>query len=607
MCGFAGFVDRNENKQAILKAMLQTIVHRGPDSEGTYIDEDAALGFRRLSIIDLADGSQPLYNEDRSLVLLFNGEIYNYQGLREELIADGHVFTTHTDSEVLIHGYEKYGEQLLDKLRGMFAFCIWDVKKKKLFIARDFFGIKPMYYAKMGDTFLFGSETKAFLEHPGFHKELNEEMLEHYLSFQFVPGSSTFFKDVYALPPAHFLTYENGKVEVKRYWQPEFKPDESKTYEQCVEEITKVMEESVSFHKIADVEVGSYLSSGVDSSFLACMSKVDKTFTVGFDNNGYNEISYAKELSEEIGITNHSKVITPEEYWDAFGTIQYHMDMPVADPSIVPLYFLAKEASKYVKVVFSGEGADELFGGYNIYREPLEYTGFNRVPLWIRKGLAKVAEHFPDVKGANFLIRHSKSLEERYIGNANIFAEREKKKVLKAPVRSSAMELTAPYYAQVKDKDTVNKMQFIDLNFWLVGDILQKADKMGMANSLEIRVPYLDKEVMKVAASLPLEARVSGETTKRAFREAALKVLPERTAKKKKLGFPTPIKVWLTEDKYYNIVKEQFHSEAAKKYFKTDYLDKILEKAHKNQGNYSRRVWTVYTFLVWYEEYFVKR
>ena len=222
MCGFAGFVDRNENKQAILKAMLQTIVHRGPDSEGTYIDEDAALGFRRLSIIDLADGSQPLYNEDRSLVLLFNGEIYNYQGLREELIADGHVFTTHTDSEVLIHGYEKYGEQLLDKLRGMFAFCIWDVKKKKLFIARDFFGIKPMYYAKMGDTFLFGSETKAFLEHPGFHKELNEEMLEHYLSFQFVPGSSTFFKDVYALPPAHFLTYENGKVEVKRYWQPEF-------------------------------------------------------------------------------------------------------------------------------------------------------------------------------------------------------------------------------------------------------------------------------------------------------------------------------------------------------------------------------------------------
>ncbi|MGN0140638.1 MAG: asparagine synthase (glutamine-hydrolyzing) [Roseburia sp.] len=607
MCGFAGFVDRNENKQKILKGMLHTIEHRGPDSEGTYIDENAALGFRRLSIIDLADGSQPLYNEDRSLVLMFNGEIYNYQELREELIADGHIFTTKTDSEVLLHGYEKYGEKLLDKLRGMFAFCIWDVNRKKLFIARDFFGIKPMYYAKMGDTFLFGSETKAFLAHPDFKKELNEDMLEHYLSFQFVPGNNTLFRDVYALPPAHFLTYENGKVQVTRYWQPEFTPDESKSYEECVDEIAKVMQDSVSFHKIADVEVGSYLSSGVDSSFLACMSRVDKTFTVGFDNNGYNEISYAKELSEEIGITNHSKVITPEEYWDAFGTIQYHMDMPVADPSIVPLYFLAKEASKYVKVVFSGEGADELFGGYNIYREPLEYTGFNKIPLCIRKVLGKLAECFPDVKGSGFLIRHSKSLEERYIGNASIFGQREKKKVLKAPLKSSAMELTAPVYEQMKDKDPVNKMQYIDLNFWLVGDILQKADKMGMANSLEIRVPYLDKEVMKVAASLPLSARVSGETTKCAFREAALRVLPERTAKKKKLGFPTPIKVWLQEDKYYNIVKEKFNSDAAKKYFNTDYLNKILEKARRNKGNYSRRVWTVYTFLVWYEEYFIKR
>lgn len=607
MCGFAGFVDTNKNKETILNNMLQTIVHRGPDSEGTYLDSDAALGFRRLSIIDLADGSQPLYNEDKSLVLTFNGEIYNYQSLREELIKDGHVFKTKTDSEVLIHGYEKYGEELVNKLRGMFAFVIWDVKKKKLFIARDFFGIKPMYYAKMDNTFLFGSEIKAFLEHPEFKKELNEDMLEYYLSFQFVPGKDTMFKNVYSLPPAHYLTYENGKVNIQRYWEAEFKPDESKTYEQCVEDITKIMEESVSYHKIADVEVGSYLSSGVDSSYLACMSKVDKTFTVGFNNNGYNEISYAKELSAEIGIKNHSKVITPEEYWDALGTIQYHMDTPLADPSIVPLYYLAKEASKEVKVVFSGEGADELFGGYNIYREPLEYTGFNKIPLFLRKGMAKVAECFPDVKGSSFLIRHSKTLEERYIGNANIFSEKEKKKVLKAPVKSNNMVITAPIFEKVKDKDPVNKMQFIDINLWLVNDILLKADKMGMANSLEIRVPYLDKEVMKVAATLPVSARVSGETTKKAFRQAALKVLPPRTATKKKLGFPTPIKVWLQEDKYYNIVKEKFNSDVANKYFNTDYLNKILDKCKNGKGNYSRRVWTVFTFLVWYDEYFVKR
>ena len=608
MCGFVGFIDRNgvRHDDGVLRSMTDAIAHRGPDDAHYYVDDCISLGFRRLSIIDLEGGRQPILNEDGTKALLFNGEIYNYKSIREELIAAGHTFTTKADSEVVLHGYEEYGTELFKKLRGMFAFVIWDKEAKKLFGARDFFGIKPLYYAQMGGTFLFGSEIKSFLHHPDFKKELNHRALEHYLSFQYSPGPETFFKNVYKLPPAHYFEYRDGEMKLTRYWLPEFHGEEDKSLDYWVDEIEKVFDDSVEAHKVSDVEVGSFLSSGVDSSYVACSAHVDKTFTVGFDNGTkYNEISYAQELSELIPVKNISKVITPEEFWGTFPKIQYHMDEPLADPSAVALYFVCNTASQHLKVVLSGEGADEIFGGYNIYKEPLELPWYDKIPFPIRKLIGKVAGLLPAHRGLNFLVRRGKRLEDRFIGNAYMFTEKERRALLKNPTDApSPAAMVKPYYDMVQDKDSVTKMQFVDLNMWMVGDILLKADKMSMANSLELRVPFLDKEIMALAGRIPTKHRVNGENTKFAMRKAALRRMPEKWAGKKKLGFPVPTRVWLKEEKYYDIVKQEFQSEAAEQFFHTDALVKLLDDHKNGKADNSRRVWTVYTFLIWYKQFF---
>lgn len=619
MCGFIGFTNSIDNADSVLGKMLDKIKHRGPDAEGRYTDSDVALGHRRLSIIDVSDaGNQPLYSEDGKLVLVFNGEIYNYQSIREELVKKGYRFSTQTDSEVLIYGYREYGEKLLNKLRGMFAFVIWDKEKKTIFGARDFFGIKPLYYAQMNGTFMFGSEIKSFLCHPDFKKELNTAALENYLSFQYSPCAETFFKDVYKLPPAHYFTYHEGKLDIKRYWEIKFDADEKPDLDEWVNRISDTFHDSVKAHKIADVEVGSFLSSGVDSSYVAAIANVDKTFTVGFGNEErYNEIGWAKEFSEAINIKNYSKVITPEEYWNILPLIQYHMDEPLADPSAVALYFVCNLASRSLKVALSGEGADELFGGYNVYSEP-GATFYDRLPLGFRKGVASVVSKLPAKRGLNFFVRKGRTVEERFIGNAYMFTPKERKELLK--IKTDAPDpaaITKPFYDKVKDKDDVTKMQYLDLHMWMTGDILLKADKMSMANSLEVRVPFLDKEVMALAQRIPTRYRVTRKaeaegmkyTTKYAMRMAAKKDTPPQTAKtavKKKLGFPVPIRVWLKEDGYYNTVKTAFTGAAALKYFNTDKLVKLLDDHRAGKGDYSRKIWTVYMFLVWYDVYFGK-
>jgi len=606
MCGFAGFSDYINNKDKILTDMMDKIIHRGPDSDGKYIDDSVALGFRRLSIIDLEGGSQPLFNETGDMVLIFNGEIYNYETLREDLLAKGHEFKTDTDSEVLIHSYEQYGEKMLNNLRGMFAFVIWDKTKNQLFGARDFFGIKPFYYANMGGTFMFASEIKSLVEHPNFKKELNEQALENYLTFQYSPTEETFFKGVKRLQPAHYFIYKEGKITTKRYWEPKFE-EEDKPLEEYVDLIDKQFKESVETHKISDVEVGCFLSSGVDSSYVASCFNGDKTFTVGFDYAKYNETDYAKELSKTIGIDNYSKLITTKEYWDILPKVQYHMDEPLADPAAVALYFVSQVASEHVKVVLSGEGADELFGGYNIYHEPLDITPYQqKVPLSIRKFLAAIASKLPDIKGKSFLIRGSKTIEERFIGNAYMFTEAERKKLLKIKTGApSPMKLTKKIYDKVKDKDDITKMQYLDIHMWMAGDILLKADRMSMAHSLELRVPFLDKELCALAGKIPTKYRVNGNTTKYAMRLAAKKNIPEKVAQKKKLGFPVPIRVWLKEEKYYNLVKEAFTSKEAKRYFNTQNLIKLLDQHYEGKKDNSRKIWTVYMFLVWYRQYFI--
>lgn len=605
MCGFCGFTGDIADRENIIIGMMNKIIHRGPDSAGTHSDEDVTMGFRRLSIIGLEDGSQPMYNEDGSIVICFNGEIYNYQPIKEMLIEKGHVFKSHADTEVLIHLYEEKGEEMLNDLRGMFAFAIYDMKNKKLFAARDFFGIKPFYYGVFNNHMLFGSEIKSFLAFPDFKKEVNTVALENYLTFQYSVLDETFFKGVYKLKPGHYLVYKDGKIDIKRYFQPKFEPEKA-GLQDTIKKIEDVMLDSVKTHKISDVEVGSFLSSGVDSSFVAATFKGDKTFTVGFDYEKYNEIGYAEKLSEKVGIDNYSKIISTDEYWDSLGKIQYHMDEPLADPSAVALYFVSKLASKHVKVVLSGEGADEFFGGYNIYREPMDLQITRLIPKPLRKGIAAIMKALPfRFKGKNYLIRASMDLEDRFIGNAKMFSEKERERILKNPTgKYNHKEITKPYYDFTKGQDDVTRMQFIDLNLWMVGDILLKADKMSMANSLEVRVPFLDKEVFEVARHVQPDYRVNREATKYAFRMAAKDYLPEEVASKKKLGFPVPTRVWLKDEKYYNIVKTAFQSEAAQKYFNTDKIVKYLDDHKNGKADNSRKVWTIYMFLVWYNQFF---
>lgn len=605
MCGICGFTGRLATSEEVLENMKNKIIHRGPDSGGSYIDDGVSMGFRRLSIIDLEGGHQPIYNETRDMVITFNGEIYNYQELREDLIAKGHVMGSNADTEVLLHGYEEYGEDLLPKLRGMFTFVIWDAKNKTFFGARDFFGIKPFYYAMQDSQMIYGSEIKSILEYPNFKREVNTEALENYLTFQYSVLPETFFKGVFRLMPAHCFTFKNGELKIKRYWEPKFQNDENKSLDEFIEEIDAAMQDSVKKHKISDVEVGSFLSSGVDSSYVAASFHGDKTFTVGFDYEKYNEIDYAKALSEKIGIENHSKLITTEEYWDTLGKVQYHMDEPLADPSAIALYFVSQTAAKYVKVALSGEGADEFFGGYNIYREPHDLRPLTRLPRPIRKGLGAIAKCLPKMKGKNYLIRGSKDLQERFIGNAFMLTEEERERILKKPTgKFHHAVLTRPFYDKVKNQDEVTQMQYIDIHFWLIGDILLKADKMSMAHSLEVRVPFLDRIVFDVARTIPTKYKVNEENTKYAMRQAAHRYLPDMVAEKKKLGFPVPIRIWLKEDKYYQIVKDAFTSKAAKDFFKTEEIVKYLEEHREGKADNSRKIWTIYMFLVWHNQYF---
>ena len=601
MCGIAGFIGKEKNMKKTLKKMTDRIKHRGPDAEGFFVRGNVALGQRRLSIIDIEGGLQPMFSKDGNYVVVFNGEIYNYQEIKKEL--KDYTWQTNSDTEVLLYGYQKWGSDLPKHLRGMFAFALYDIKEKTLFCARDHFGIKPFYYYQNQGSLLFASEIKAFLDHPKFEKKFNESILSAYLSFSFTPTTETFFEGVKRLDAGHSLTYKDGEIKIEKYFDLTF-PIEHKEYDEVVKDIDKVMKDSTKHHMISDVEVGSFLSSGIDSSYLVSLAKPDKTYTVGYDIPRYNEIDYAKDLTDKLKITNISKKITKEEYMQILDKIMYHMDEPASDPAIVALYFVANLASQDVKVVLSGEGADEFFGGYNYYREEVDYSFYNKIPFFIRHGISKFCSLFPPVRGINFLVRRGQKLEDSYIGVNKVWTEKEVKKLLKIPVTIDNKEITKPVYDEFKGESNIVKMQAVDINFWLMKDILQKADRMTMANSLEGRVPFVDKEVFKVASTLPLDYKVTKENTKVALREAAKKVIPNESYKKKKLGFPVPIRDWMKEPDVYNEIKEAFQSKTAQKYFQTSKLLKMLDD-HKNgkKDNY-RKLWNVFCFLKWYHVFF---
>ena len=604
MCGIAGFVDKTiKNKKKVIKDMAERIKYRGPDGEGYFIDDEVALAHRRLAIIDLSSGGQPQYNEDNSLVIVFNGEIYNFVELKEELIKAGHKFRNKSDTEVIIHGYEEWGTEVTKHLRGMFAFAIWDTKQKTLFIARDGFGIKPLYYAKFGSSFMFASEIKAFLDHPKFKKELNKEILSSYLCFNSTPTEETFFKGVYRVEPGYQILYKNGKINKMRFFKLEF-DETNEDMDTIVKRIRTAMASSVKYHQISDVEVGSFLSSGIDSSYLVSLARPDKTFTVGYDNPKYDEIKYAKDLADKLGIENKSKKITKEEYMKAFPNIMYHMDEPLADPSAIALYFAAEIASKDVKVVTSGEGADELFGGYLSYREEIDQSWYMKIPYPIRHIASLVAGLFPEVRGFNFIYRRGRKLEDYNIGLGRVFRDEEAMKIVNFKNQINTKDIVAPLYMEYKDSSNLVKRQVIDYYYWLVQDFLHAVDRNTMMFGLEARTPFLDKEVYEVARHLPTYAKINKETTKPALRLAAKESIPTEAYKKKKLGFPVPLREWIREDDLYQEIKNKFDSPVAKEIFNHERIIKLLEDHKSGKKDCYKKVWTIYTFLVWYDQFF---
>ena len=612
MCGFVGFfneVEKDENdKKEIIKAMNDKIVHRGPDGEGYYIDSKIAVGFRRLNINNLEDGNQPVYNEQKNLVISFDGRIYNHKEIRAKLEQKGHIFATRSESEAVLHGYEEYGENIASMLRGMFSFVIYNINTGELYGARDHFGVKPFYYyLTENKPFIFGSEIKSFLPHNGFAKEINKDALKMYLVFQYSVSRETFFKNVYRLPQGCYFIYKNGQFETHRYFDINYET-ENKPFGEYVKLIEDTVKSSVEYHKSdGNIKFGSFLSGGVDSSFIASLAMPDKTFSVGFNVDGFDESMYAKELSDILKINNYKKIVSGDEFFEALPKVQYYSDEPHANLSSVPLYYLSKMATESVKVVLSGEGADEFFAGYAAFEETKAVNLYRKIPFAMRKIIGKTADKMPHFKGKSTLVREGKRVEDYYIGQAFIMTDSEADNILAGEYKTAMTykDVTAPYFEKVKDKSDMIKKLYLDLHLWMPNDILLKADSMTMAHSLEARMPLLDKTVFELASKIPGKYLVKGKVTKYIFREVANKNIPSEWAKRKKVGFPVPFSMWLKEKRYYNILKEIFNEDFVSKFFIREKLLLMLEEHFKGEKNNGRKLYTIYSFLLWYKIYFM--
>lgn len=604
MCGIVGFIDKSKNKDVIIKKMANRIAHRGPDGEGYYIDDFIALGHKRLSIIDIDGGMEPFINE--RYVLIYNGEIYNYKELRNELKSYGYKFRTNSDTEVILIGYQKWGSLLPKKLRGMFVFAIWDKEENALFCARDHFGIKPFYYYQTENVFLFASEIKAFLEHPNFKKELNENALGLFLTFSFTPTNETFFKNVFSLEPGHTITIKNNKLKIEQYYKVTFSKDKYSSNLKIIKEIRKTLNKSVKLHLVSDVRIGAFLSSGIDSSYITALSKVKNTYTIGYNNENYSEINYAEDLAQKLKIQNKSKILTKEEFLASVEKVIYYMDEPLCDPSAISLYHLSKLACKDVKVVLGGEGADEFFAGYNTYKICDMYKLYDKIPYFIRKSLATIFKFLPEIKGRNFIVREGEDIDECYVGVDKVFDIKEIKKILKDNSNINIKNIITPYLDENKCQSKIEKMQLIDINLWLVKDILLKSDKMAMANSIEVRCPFVDKEVFNLASRLPNELKISNGKTKIGLREASKNIIPNSIYNKEKLGFPVPLREWMREDDLYSEILETFNKDYVKMFFNQKYIIKLLNDHKLQKRDNYKKIWIIYIFLKWYDIFFIK-
>ena len=610
MCGIVGFVDKKNKKEKdrIIKKMSDVIIHRGPDGAGYFTDEFVALGQRRLSIIDIEGGTQPMFNKEKTLAVIFNGEIYNYQALKKELMEKGYEFQTKSDTEVILLGYQEWKDDLFAKLRGMFAIAIYDLVTHEIVGARDYFGIKPFYYYKKNKEFMFASEIKSMLEHPDFEKNINKDALKMYLIFQYSVKEETFFKDVFKLKPGHYFHYKDGEMDVKSFFEICYDKNNKKSYDEIRDELKQVLEDSIYYHQTtSDVEVGAYLSGGVDSSYVVSVAKPDKTFSVGFSYEGFDETEYAKELSDLLGIKNYCKKISAEDFFDALPNVQWHTDEPHANLSTVPLYFLSELTSKNVKVALAGEGSDEMFGGYNEYNDPLLLRLYLKLPLSLRRQVRNIVKKMPHFPGRNTLVKYGLPFDERYIGHGSFMEDWEANEILASDLKNDEKisDILKPVYEKVKDAPELTKKMFIDFHFWLPQDILLKADKMSMSHSIELRTPLMDIDVFRMAATLPNKFLVKNGQTKYIFRDIALDVIPEDWAKRRKCGFPVPFSKWIREEKFYKKVKEVFEEEFVSEFFDKRFILQLLEKHYNGVENNGRKIYNIYCFLIWYRVYFV--
>ncbi|SDZ11495.1 asparagine synthase (glutamine-hydrolysing) [Micromonospora pattaloongensis] len=623
MCGLLAFFsargDAGAHRDAISSA-LECLHHRGPDETGVEVVADASGHFadavfahKRLAIIDVASSQEPLAYANGRYLLTFNGEIYNYIELREQLIREfGAEFATQGDGEVIVAGYHYWGEAVLKRLRGMFAFVIWDREQRRAFAARDYFGIKPLHYLQTADGVYLASEKKALLPFSAAANTgdagIDTANLSHYLTLQYVPEPGTLHRGINRIGSGESLTWSAAEgARVRRWYRPVFHPGPVDDPQKLYDRIRETLRESVRMHMRSDVPVGSFLSSGIDSTAVVALAREFNpnilTFTVGYDVPGYSEIDVAQDSARHLGVTTIPTKIGPQDMIDALPKIVWHLDDPVADPALVPLYFVAKKAAEHVTVVLSGEGADEFFGGYTIYREPLSLNAVNSLPDSMQKGLRAVSKVIPQgVKGKSFLERGTTPIEERYYGNARMFTEEEKRQLLRRydpSVRYT--DVTAPIYAEVPELDDVTKMQYVDLYTWLRGDILVKADRISMAHSLEVRVPFLDREVFEVASIIPVDLKLPprSDATKYAMRQALMDVVPPPIVNRRKLGFPTPTRVWLRGE-MYEWARHVLATSGAGELLDLSYAMRLLEEHKREEADHSRKVWTVLIFCIWH-------
>jgi asparagine synthase (glutamine-hydrolysing) len=622
MCGIAGFVDLNQtgptiSGQEVVDRMCQIIKHRGPDDQGTYLKDGVALGMRRLSIIDLVGGHQPISGEDGSVTIVFNGEIYNFLELKPKLQALGHTFKTDSDTEAIVHAYEEFGSRCVDHLRGMFAFAIWDAKARTLFVARDRVGKKPLYYTTTPEgIFVFGSELKSLLAHPDVQRELNPKALDAYLTLGYVPDPLSIFRNINKLPPGFYLTFSDDGVKVNRYWDFRFEPVAVRSESDYLAELRELLDESVRLRLISDVPLGAFLSGGIDSSTVVAlmarhMGQPVKTFSIGFHEDSYNELKYARLTAEKFNTDHHEFFVTPD-ICSIVDELVWHFDEPFADSSAIPTYMVSKLARDHVTVVLSGDGGDELFAGYTRYVVDRKRQGFARLPKPLRENLMRpLSEALPHATwGRNYL--HNVSLDpiSRYLDSISVFTSLNRNSLYTSDFKSN---LGSSAYVRTLFHDLVNQVQtgesldqllYLDSKTYLPGDILTKVDRMSMAVSLEARAPLLDHKLIEFVTNVPASLKLSGLETKYLLKKAVRDLVPAEILNRPKQGFGVPIQEWINQQ-LRSRVRETLTEPRTRQrgYLNSQYVDVLLDEHERGRRDHSMGLWSLFMLELWHRQF----